>query len=146
MYYSHFKYRVCVNLKVKFRCQKVKDGAKSERVTEKYFIKSFCYNVHVLTRNGTTVLKHIGILCSWIITCSTVKCIKKNPTRCNNVSKFYFSIFIWSPTCFGRHTAHHQEPKSILAASGISYVKGCWTCSWWTLSGTVCAWKMMSCI
>jgi len=37
--------------------------------------------------------------------------IKKNPTRCNNVSKFYYSIFIWSSTCFGRHTAHHQEPK-----------------------------------
>ena len=28
----------------------------------------------------------------------------------NSVSKFYFK-FIWSSTCFGRHTAHHQEPK-----------------------------------
>ena len=44
--------------------------------------------------------------------------------------------FIWSSTCFGRHTAHHQEPKTALAASGFSYVEGCWTCSWWTLSGT----------
>jgi len=51
---------------------------------------------------------------------------------------FYSSIFLWSSTCFGRHTAHHQEPKTALAASGFSYVKGCWTCSWWTLSGTVC--------
>jgi len=58
--------------------------------------------------------------------------------RCNNVSKFYYSVFIWSSTCFGRHTAHHQEPKTALAASGFSYVEGCWTCSWWTLSGTVC--------
>jgi hypothetical protein len=65
--------------------------------------------------------------------------IKKNPSRCNNVSKFYYSIFIWSSTCFGRHTAHHQEPKTVLATSGFSYVEGCWTCSWWTLSGTVCA-------
>jgi len=63
---------------------------------------------------------------------------KENPTRCNNVAKFYYSIFIWSSTCFGRHTAHHQEPKTVLAASGFSYVEGCWTCSWWTLSGTVC--------
>ena len=63
---------------------------------------------------------------------------KKNPTRCNNISKFYYSIFIWSSTCFGRHTAHHQEPKTALAASCFSYVEGCWTCSWWTLSGTVC--------
>ena len=62
---------------------------------------------------------------------------EKNPTRCNNVSKFYYSIFIWSWTCFGRHTAHHQEPKTALAASSFSYVKGCWTCNWWTLSGTV---------
>jgi len=44
--------------------------------------------------------------------------VKKNPTRCKSVSKFYYSIFIWSPTCFGRHTAHHQEPKTALAASG----------------------------
>jgi len=73
--------------------------------------------------------------------CITVKFIKKNPTRCNNVSKFYYSIFIWSSTCFGRHTAHRQEPKTALAASGFSYVEGCWTCSWWTLSGTVCAWQ-----
>ena len=67
-----------------------------------------------------------------------IKFIKKNPTRCKNVSKFYYSIFIWSSTCFGRHIARHQEPKTALAASGFSYVEGCWTCSWWTLSGTVC--------
>jgi hypothetical protein len=32
---------------------------------------------------------------------------EKNPTRCNNVSKCYYSIFMWSSTCFGQHTAHH---------------------------------------
>jgi len=68
--------------------------------------------------------------------CIIVQFIKKKPTRCNSVSKFYYSIFIWSSTCFGWHTAHHQEPKTALAASGFSYVEGCWTCSWWTLSGT----------
>jgi len=26
---------------------------------------------------------------------------------------------------FGRHTAHHQDPKTALAASGFSYVEGC---------------------
>jgi hypothetical protein len=51
----------------------------------------------------------------------------ENPTRCHSVSKFY-SIFIWSSTCFWRHTAHHQEPKTALAASGFAYVEGCWTC------------------
>jgi len=62
--------------------------------------------------------------------------IKKNPTRCNNVSKFYYSIFIWSLTCFGLHTAHHQEPKTALAASSFLYVEGFWTCSWWTSNRT----------
>jgi hypothetical protein len=55
----------------------------------------------------------------------------ENPTRCSCVWKFYF-IYIWSSTCFGRHTAHHQEPKAALAASGFAYVEGCWTCSFWT--------------
>jgi len=70
--------------------------------------------------------------------CIIVQFIKKNPTRCNNISKFYYFVFIWSLTCFERHTAHHQEPKTALAASGFSYMEGCWTCSWCTLSGTVC--------
>ena len=73
--------------------------------------------------------------------CNLVQFIKKNPTRCNSVSKFYYSIFIWSSTCFGRHTAHHQEPKTALVASGFSYVVGCWTCIWWTLWGTYSAWQ-----
>jgi len=48
--------------------------------------------------------------------------------------KIYFCIFIWSSTCFGRHTAHHQEPKTVLAASGFAYVEDCWPCSCWTLT------------
>jgi hypothetical protein len=43
--------------------------------------------------------------------------------------RIYYSMFIWSWTCFGRHTAHHQELKIELAASGFAYVKGCWTLS-----------------
>jgi len=70
--------------------------------------------------------------------CIIVQFVKKNPRRCNNVSKLYYSLFIWSSTCFGQHTAHHQEPKTALAASGVSYVEGCWTCSLWPFSGTVC--------
>jgi len=38
---------------------------------------------------------------------------------------FYYSIFIWSSTCFRQHNAHHQEPKTALAASGFAYVEGC---------------------
>jgi hypothetical protein len=61
--------------------------------------------------------------------------IQKNPTKCNSLSKFCYSIFICSSTCFGRHAAHHQEPKTALAASGFVYMEGCWTCGCWTLSG-----------
>jgi len=43
--------------------------------------------------------------------------------------KIYYSMFIWSSTCFGRYNAHHQELKTALAASGFAYVKGCWTLS-----------------
>jgi len=34
-----------------------------------------------------------------------------------------------------------RRPKTALAASGFSYVEGCWTCSCWMLSGTICAWQ-----
>jgi len=59
----------------------------------------------------------------------------ENSTRCNSVSKFYF-IFIWSSACFGQHATNHQEPKTALAASGFTYMEGCWTCSCWTLSAS----------
>jgi len=34
--------------------------------------------------------------------------------------KIYYSMFIWNSTCFGRHTARHQELKTALAASGFT--------------------------
>ena len=69
--------------------------------------------------------KHCWLQLMWLVfvdPCITVQFIKKNPTGCNNVSDFYYSIFIWSSTCFGRRAAHRQEPKTAPAASGFSYV------------------------
>jgi hypothetical protein len=51
--------------------------------------------------------------------CTITRCVqsrtalihKENQTRCNSISKFYF-VFMWSSTCFRRHTVHHQEPKT----------------------------------
>jgi hypothetical protein len=57
---------------------------------------------------------------------------------------FYF-IFIRSSTCFGRHTTHHQEPRTAPAASGFAYVEGCWPCSSWTLSATLHVCKTRDC-
>jgi hypothetical protein len=81
------------------------------------------------------IRKHCIISRHWMQNISITH--KENLTICNSVSKFYF-VFIWSSTFFWRNTAHHREPKTALAASGFSYGDGCWTCSWWTLSGTVC--------
>ena len=77
-------------------------------------------------------------ICSWewwsrMAWCSWIRIIHiKNPTRCHSVSKFYF-IFIWSSTCFRRHTAHRQEPKTAPVASGFAHVEGCRSCSCWAL-------------
>jgi hypothetical protein len=38
----------------------------------------------------------------------------------------YYSMFIKGSTCFGWHTAHHQELTIALAASGFAYVKDGW--------------------
>jgi len=50
---------------------------------------------------------------------------KEKSNKMQQRIKFYYSIFIWSSTCFGRRAAHHWEPKTALAASGFSYVEGC---------------------
>jgi len=50
--------------------------------------------------------------------------------------KINYSIFIWSSTCFGRHTDPHQEPKTALASYGFAYVESCWTCGCWTCPAT----------
>jgi len=60
---------------------------------------------------------------------------QRKSNKMQQCTKFYF-IFIWSSTCFGRHTAHHQEPKIALASSGFAYVESCWTCSCWMLTAS----------
>jgi len=37
---------------------------------------------------------------------------QKEPTRCNRVVEFIIPMFLNCSTCFGRHTAHHQELKN----------------------------------
>jgi hypothetical protein len=43
---------------------------------------------------------------------------QKKSNKMQQCIKIYYSIFILSSTCFGRHTAHHQEPE---IASGFAY-------------------------
>jgi hypothetical protein len=48
---------------------------------------------------------------------STIHIEKSNKMR--QCIRMYYSILIWSSTCFERHIAHHQKPKTALAASGL---------------------------
>jgi hypothetical protein len=54
---------------------------------------------------------------------------KEKSNKMQQCIRILLFLIIWSSICFGRHTAHHQELKTALAASGFSYVEGCWTCS-----------------
>jgi hypothetical protein len=47
-----------------------------------------------------------------------VQFLKKNPTRWNSVSKFFYS-FEMKLNMFQADTAHHQDRKTALAASGF---------------------------
>jgi Cys-tRNA synthase (O-phospho-L-seryl-tRNA:Cys-tRNA synthase) len=39
--------------------------------------------------------------------------------------EFIIPVFLNCSTCFGRHTAYHQELKTVIAASGFTYGFGC---------------------
>jgi hypothetical protein len=43
--------------------------------------------------------------------------LTENPKQAVTDINFYYSVFKLSSTCFGRHTAHQQEPNTIQAAS-----------------------------
>jgi len=61
---------------------------------------------------------NMSLMCRGSVHHSTIHTEKSNKKQ--QYIKIYYSIFIWSPTYFGRHTAHHQEPKTALAASGFA--------------------------
>jgi hypothetical protein len=48
--------------------------------------------------------------------CIIVQFIQKNPTRCNSVSEFIIP-YLYEDQHISGETAHHQEPKTALAAS-----------------------------
>ena len=88
---------------------------------------------HFILDFVTWMLFNVVVQIAKLITESPVSCFlfppglqhQKNSQRKSNkmqqcIKIFYF-IFIWSSTCSGRHTAHHQEPKTALAASGFAY-------------------------
>jgi len=62
-----------------------------------------------------------------------INLVEKKPTRCDHVVEFIIPMLLNCSTCFERHTAHHQELKTVIAVSGFTYVCGCWQLSW--LSG-----------
>jgi len=144
-YHDKFKVLTAVLLRIHVFC----DACTCSLVRTRHSKRSWCHNLQNQAIHKDPTLK-MQTLKSFILSATNpithdVLDVRgsvhhsiihiKNPTRCNSVSKFYF-IFIWSSTCFGRHTAHHQEPKTALAASGFAYMEACWTCSCWMLSAS----------
>jgi len=48
----------------------------------------------------------------YFVQCTVNQILWKEPTRCNHVVEFIIPVFLNCSTCFGRHTAHHQELKN----------------------------------
>ena len=70
--------------------------------------------------------------------CIIVRLLQWKPQQDATVyQNFIIPYFKWSSTCFGRHTVHHQEPRTAQAASGFTYVESFRTRKCWTLSGNV---------
>jgi hypothetical protein len=69
--------------------------------------------------------------------CIIVQMHKEKSNKMKQCIKILFFHIYMKLNMFQGHTAHHQQPKPALAASSFSYVESCWTCRWWTLSGTV---------
>jgi hypothetical protein len=67
-----------------------------------------------------------------------VQFIKKIQQDATMYQSFIIS-YLYEAQHVSGDTAHRQKPKTALAATGFSYVEGCWTCSWWTLSAMYCA-------
>jgi hypothetical protein len=93
-----------------------------------------------LAASGFAYVK--GCWTLWLLDADSPEVHTEIANKMQQCIKMYYSMFIWSSTCFGRHTAHHRELKTALAASAFAYVKGCWTLRlldascrshWWAL-------------
>jgi len=73
----------------------------------KFWSQTFCVSLAhpalVLHHFAFMALANLHLFLMFVDPCIIVQFRKKNPTRCNNVSKFYYSIFIWNSTRFGWH-------------------------------------------
>ena len=71
---------------------------------------------------------------------------KKELKTLQSPIRFITNVFYYE-TCFGRHTAHHQEPKTAQAASGFAYVEGYRTCPTtfhvWKTRGCLCSFRLL---
>jgi len=92
-------------------------------------IKHARWSLRVLSTYFTQRIYKVSV---FVNPCIIVSFIKKNPTRCNNVSKFYYSIFKWSSTCFGRGWPPATRPTTfhVWKTRGCSEVLGSW---WWAV-------------
>jgi len=112
--------------------------------TIKYFIVTSTNNLMLVkitfyyNRFDLLIVKIKATVLYYMMPWTNTKIHEEKSNKMQQCIKILLFQFLWSSTCFGRHAAHHQEPKTALAATGFSYVEGCWACSWWTLSSTLC--------
>jgi len=70
-----------------------------------------------IQQNTNKILTSVGFHCIRRIYFTYSEKTQQDATVYQNFNIPYFK---WNSTCFGRHTAHHQEPKTAQAASGFA--------------------------
>jgi len=60
----------------------------------------------------TMKVNHLTVNLMFMDPCTIIYMVEKSPTRCDRIVEFIIPMFFNCPTCFQRHTAHHQELKN----------------------------------
>ena len=102
-------------------------------------IISYLYKAQHVSGDTSPIIRSLKLHWQPLVfhTWKVVGCVVGGRCQTQYVPGNVHQLHVQKPsTCFGRHTTHHQESKTALAASGFS--------EWWTLSGTYCAWQRPS--
>ena len=64
----------------------------------------------LITHNVRQTLRNMNFM--FMDPCIVIQISQKEPKRCNRIVEFIIPKFLNCSTCFGRHTAHHQEHQN----------------------------------
>jgi len=95
------------------------------------------YSLIVLSFDATWIeLRVIAVFKETVISLHAV--YKERSNKMQQCIKFYYSLLKWSLTCFGRTPPIIRSLKLHWQSLVFYTLKVVYTCSWWTLSGTLC--------